>query len=111
MFPIWPVGLNRVEVELAQFCIGIARWRYAMPTPVVYRIRVKGHLDRSWSLWFEGLTLTHEPGGETVMAGPVRDQAALFGLLMKIRDLGLVLISVNRAESEPACSQVADRPA
>lgn len=82
-----------------------------MPTPVLYRIRVKGHLDRSWSQWFEGLTITHEPGGETVMAGPVRDQAALFGVLMKIRDLGLNLVSVNRVESERARSHIANRRA
>jgi hypothetical protein len=84
----------------------ISPFRYAMPTKVLYRIRVQGHLDRSWSQWFEGLTITHEPSGETVMAGPVRDQAALFGVLMKIRDLGLSLVSVNRVESEPARSHM-----
>jgi hypothetical protein len=68
--------------------------------PVVYQIRVKDHLDRNWSQWFEGLTITHELNGETVMAGPIRDQAALFGLLMKVRDLGMTLISVNRVETE-----------
>ena len=73
-----------------------------MTTPALYRIRVKDHLDRNWSQWFEGLTITHEPNGETVMAGPVRDQAALFGVLMKVRDLGLTLISVNRIATEQA---------
>jgi hypothetical protein len=65
---------------------------------VFYTIRIKGHLDPSWSEWFAGLTITHDPEGETVLAGPVRDQAALFGILIKLRDLGLVLIAVNRVE-------------
>ncbi len=73
-----------------------------MTPSVLYTIRVRDHLDRNWSQWFEGLTLTHELNGETVMTGPVRDQAALFGVLMKVRDLGLTLISVNRVESEPS---------
>jgi len=73
-----------------------------MTTPALYHIRVQDHLDRNWSQWFEGLTITHESNGESVMAGPVRDQAALFGVLMKVRDLGLTLISVNRVESEPS---------
>ncbi len=68
-----------------------------MTTPVLYHIRVQGHLGPDWSEWFEGLTITPEPNGDTVIAGPVPDQAALFGLLMKVRDLGLTLISVNRA--------------
>ncbi len=60
-----------------------------------FEIRVNGRLDRDWSEWFEGLTIADQPNGEAVIAGPVRDQAALFGVLLKIRDLGLVLISVN----------------
>ncbi len=65
-----------------------------------YRIRVQGYLDIAWSDWFEDLTVTHEPNGETMLAGPVRDQAALFGLLIKVRDLGLTLISVNHIPDE-----------
>lgn len=65
-----------------------------------YTIRVKGHLDPNWSEWFPGLTITHDPKGETVLAGPVRDQAALFGILIKVRDLGLILIAVNPEEQE-----------
>ena len=68
--------------------------------PAFYRIRVRGHLDTAWSEWFGGMTLTHEPNDETMIAGPVRDQAALFGLLMKVRDLGLTLISVYHTPDE-----------
>ena len=66
-----------------------------------YEIQVKNHLSRDWSEWFEGLTITDRPNGECLLAGPVKDQAALFGILMKIRDLGLVLVSVKRVESNP----------
>jgi hypothetical protein len=60
-----------------------------------YEIRVRGHLDARWAAWFDGLTLTHGSDGTTIIEGPVADQAALHGLLQKIRDLGLPLISVN----------------
>ena len=63
--------------------------------PGRYEIRVKGHLDARWAAWFDGLTLTHGSDGTTVIHGPVADQAELHGLLQKIRDLGLPLISVN----------------
>lgn len=66
----------------------------------VYQIRVKGHLDGSWSEWLDGSTVTHEKDGTTVLTGPVTDQPALHGLLIKIRDLGLTLLSVNPAEIE-----------
>jgi hypothetical protein len=66
---------------------------------MIYEIRVKGHLAPDWSDWFGHLALRHYANGETVITGPVRDQAALFGLLIKMRDLGLTLISVNRIES------------
>lgn len=61
-----------------------------------YQIQIKGHLDPVWSAWFEDLTLAHEPDGSTTLTGSVVDQAALHGLLSKIRDLGLVLIAVQR---------------
>ena len=61
-----------------------------------FEIRVKGRLPADWSEWFEGLTITVLSNGETLIAGPVRDQASLFGMLMKIRDLGLVLVSVRQ---------------
>ena len=63
--------------------------------PGRYEIRVKGHLDTRWAAWFDGLTLTHGSDGTTIIRGPVADQAALYGLLQKTRDLGLPLISVN----------------
>ena len=64
--------------------------------PGLYEIRIRGHLDDRWAAWFEGLTITLEDNGDTLLAGPVIDQAALFGLLRKVRDLGMPLISVIR---------------
>ena len=61
--------------------------------PMVYQIRIKGHLGRNWTHWFGGLTITLEDNGETLLTGPVVDQAALHGLLRKVRDLGMPLIS------------------
>jgi hypothetical protein len=61
----------------------------------VYRLRVAGRLDQHWSAWFGGLTLTHEDDGSTSLTGTVTDQAELHGLLAKIRDLGVTLISVT----------------
>ena len=60
-----------------------------------YEIRIEGHLGSSWSAWFEGLEISRTPEGATVLSGPLPDQAALHGVLMKIRDLGLTLVSVN----------------
>jgi hypothetical protein len=65
---------------------------------VRYEIRIEGILDQRWSSWFDGLSITSEPGGMTVIAGPVVDQAALHGLLVKVRDLGLPLVSVHRQD-------------
>jgi hypothetical protein len=61
-----------------------------------YQIRVKGHLDPAWSAWFDGLTITHDADGATTLKGPVVDQAALYGLISRVRDLGLTLLAVNR---------------
>jgi hypothetical protein len=61
----------------------------------VYQLRIKGHLDSRWTAWFEGLSITREEGGDTLLTGPVADQAALHGLLKKLRDLGLTLVSVS----------------
>lgn len=66
---------------------------------VVYQIRLQGHLGRQWADWFGGLTITLEENGETLLTGPVIDQAALHGLLKKVRDLGLSLLSVNRVQA------------
>jgi len=65
---------------------------------MAYQIRIKGHLDREWTDWFEGLTITLEEDGDTLLTGPVVDQAALYGLLKKVRDLGLQLVSVSPVE-------------
>jgi hypothetical protein len=66
--------------------------------PMVYQIRVKGHLGPQWSEWFGGLSITLEENGDTLLTGPVVDQAALYGLLRKVRDLGMPLISAIRVE-------------
>ena len=61
---------------------------------MVYQIRIKGHLGRHWADWFGGMTITLEENGETCVTGPVVDQAALHGLLRRVRDLGMPLLSV-----------------
>ncbi|MDQ3929536.1 MAG: hypothetical protein M3328_10370 [Chloroflexota bacterium] len=63
--------------------------------PTVYQIRLKGHLGRQWTDWFDGLAITLEDNGDTFLTGTVADQAALHGLLRKVRDLGIPLISVT----------------
>jgi hypothetical protein len=72
--------------------------------PGRYEIRLKGHLDSRWSAWFDGLSLTNESDGTTIICGPVADQAALHGLLQKVRDLGLPLVSIIQTEpDQPRC--------
>lgn len=66
-----------------------------------YRIRIRSHLDDRWTSWFDGMTIQHEANDETVLTGILQDQPALFGTLMKIRDLGLTLIDVERIEEGP----------
>ena len=66
--------------------------------PIVYQIRLRGYLDDQWTDWFGGLTITLEENGDTLLTGPVVDQAALFGLLKKVRDLGLPLVSIDCVE-------------
>jgi len=63
--------------------------------PVVYQIKIEGHLRAEWAAWFEGLSIALEPDGTTLLVGPVVDQAALYGLLKKVRDLGMPLLAVN----------------
>ncbi len=69
--------------------------------PPVYQIRLKGHLGPQWADWFGGLVITLEENGETLLTGPVVDQAALFGLLKKVRDLGMPLLSVTCVGAGP----------
>jgi hypothetical protein len=72
--------------------------------PGRYEIRLRGHLDSRWAAWFDGLGLTNENDGTTTICGPVADQAALHGLLQKVRDLGLPLVSVTQVEpGQPEC--------
>ncbi|MEW6130749.1 MAG: hypothetical protein AB1757_27215 [Acidobacteriota bacterium] len=66
--------------------------------PTIYQIRVKGHLGSQWEDWFGGLTVTLEDNGETLLTGTVADQSALHGLLRKVRDLGISLVSVTRVD-------------
>ena len=73
----------------------------AHPEPELYEIRIRGHLDARWASRFEGLTITLEDNGDTLLTGPVIDQAALHGLLKKVRDLGLPLVSVSPVEPGP----------
>jgi hypothetical protein len=67
-----------------------------------YQIRVRGHLDRTWSAWFDGLTITTMANGDTVLAGPIADQAALHGVLTKVRNLGLPLLAVSQVLADGA---------
>ena len=63
--------------------------------PVEYQITVKGHLDSHWSAWFDSMTITNQANGEAVLRGPLADQSALYGVLTKVRDLGLPLLAVG----------------
>lgn len=91
--------------------MSLSPWNKRMPNersperdadqPMVYQIRIKGHLSPRWAVWFEGLTITIEEDGDTLIAGPVVDQAALHGMLKKVRDLGMPLLSVNSVGADP----------
>jgi hypothetical protein len=70
--------------------------------PLIYQIRIKGHLDRKWADWFSGLSITSLDNGETLLTGPVLDQAMLHSLLRKVRDVGLPLVAIIRLEPEQA---------
>jgi hypothetical protein len=70
--------------------------------PIVYQVRLRGHLSSQWAGWFEGYTITLDDNGDTLLTGPIADQAALFGLLRKVRDLGMPLLSVLCVTSDPA---------
>ena len=67
---------------------------------MIYEIRVKGQLDQQWSAWFQGLSISYDGEGNTVLRGPLADEAALHGVLIKVRDLALPLIALRREEGE-----------
>ena len=69
--------------------------------PTVYQIRVEGHLGHAWTSWFAGLSIALDDNGDTLLTGAVADQAALHGLLRKMRDIGVPLVSINRLDPEP----------
>jgi hypothetical protein len=73
----------------------------AKDQPMIYQIRIKGRLSTQWSEWFQGLSIMPADDGDTLLTGPVADQAALFGLLRKVRDLGMSLLSVNHIGRKP----------
>lgn len=72
--------------------------------PTVYQIRLQGYLGQHWTDWFGALTITYEESGNTLLTGPIVDQAALYGLLKRVRDLGIPLLSVNRVDEPGAGS-------
>jgi hypothetical protein len=80
-----------------------------IPAPDRYEIRVTGHLTPRWATWFDGMTLTPQDDGTTVISGPVADQSALHGLLGKLSDLGLPLVSVTPSSPKPRPSTPPDR--
>ena len=67
----------------------------------VYEIRIQGHLDQYWATWFDGLAISYESDGSTLLRGPLVDEAALHGVLIKVRDLALPLLAVNRVADSP----------
>ena len=71
-----------------------------MQQEAIYEIRFKGHLAEHWAEWFDGLSLTNEANGEATLHGPIADQAALHGVLVKLRDLHLPVLAVNRVDME-----------
>ena len=77
--------------------------------PVVYQVRIKGHLGGQWQDWFGGLAISLEDNGETLLTGPVADQAALHGLLRRVRDLGMPLVSIIRVEPPPSDAPVVNQ--
>ena len=73
---------------------------FSKQQPMIYQIRIKGHVSSQWTDWFEGLTITLEDEGYTLLTGPITDDAALYGILKRVRDLGMQLVSVNRVEPD-----------
>lgn len=74
----------------------------------VYEMRIKGHLDQRWSPWFEGLTISYDGDGNTVLRGHLVDEAALYGVLIKVRDLALPLLAVSRQDADGSVREGAE---
>ena len=72
---------------------------HASPDAIAYQIRIEGHIGPQWVEWFEDMSITSEASGDTVLTGALADQAALHGLLKKVRDLGMTLVSINRIDA------------
>ena len=81
---------------------GEQRSKRGLDQPKIFQIRIQGHLSQQWTDWFEGFTITLEEDGNTLLSGPVVDQSALHGILKKIRNLGMPLLSVNSVDPDPA---------
>ena len=75
-------------------------WKIDPGEPMAYQIRIRGHLGRQWTDWFGGLAITLQPNGDTLLSGPIVDQAALHGVLRKVRDLGMPLLSITPRDSQ-----------
>ena len=84
--------------------------RRRRPDPTRYELRVDGHLHERWVRWFEGFAIGHDDDGTTTLSGPVADQAALHGLLNKVRDLGMTLLSVSVVEDRPGAAPQSTTP-
>ena len=85
----------------------------AKPETMVYQFKIKGSLDSQWSDWFDSLTITTDDEGNTLLTGPVIDDAALYGLIKKVRDLGMTLISFNQIKSghdDPGDTEIENEP-
>jgi hypothetical protein len=95
LWPINPATLTHLDKQVSRKRIV----HKAMLSQTIYRVRVEGILDPCWSEWFDGMLITPLANDETLLSGPVRDQAALHGLLVKIRDVGMVLVSIERVDT------------
>ena len=78
----------------------IVNWGADADEPTLYKIRIKGQLDHQWTDWFGGFAITLQPNGDTLLSGPIVDQAALHGVLRRVRDLGIPLVSITRRDCQ-----------
>lgn len=95
-----PVCYLQIEQAVQRIMLNEVNPEIELTQPMIYQIRIKGHLGSQWTDWFDGVIITLEDNGNTLLIGPALDQAALHGLLRKVRDLGMPLLSVVSLESE-----------